>query len=294
MIVNPQLFNYRLIISSLLVVLTVLGIYSFNKYKSIESYEEFLKQEKVLIETELSGLLSSYDELSQDYNLMASQLDEAKLETKNALDSLRLLKGDLFIVTKYKEQLIVLKSKSKVLLSTIDSLNSANLELKKEKRYALNTIKSNKVTINDLEDANNALHESIDNAALLKSSHISVQAYKLKSGKKRFTDRARRANTIDVCMTLNENPLALKGEKDIYLQIVSPQGNVVSDKGEMFFGKTSLNYSKKEVINYTNQNLEVCMAIIKDKNDQPFSKGYYFINVFHENVKIASTSIELK
>jgi len=294
MIVNPQLFNYRLIISSLLVVLTVLGLYSFNKYKSIESYEEFLKQEKVLIESELSGLLLSYDEMSQDYNLMASQLDEAKLETKNALDSLRLLKGDLFIVTKYKEQLIVLKSKNKVLLSTIDSLNSENLELKKEKRYALNTIKSNELTINDLEDANNVLHKSIDNAAVLKSSHISAQSYKLKSDKKRFTDRARRANTIDVCMTLNENPLALKGEKDIYLQIVSPEGNVVSDKGEMFFGETSLNYSKKEVINYTNQNLEVCMAIVKDKNDQPFSKGYYFINVFHENVKIASTSIELK
>ncbi len=248
MIVNPQLFNYRLIISSLLVVLTVLGIYSFTKYKSIESYEEFLKQEKVLIETELSELLSSYDELSQDYNLMASQLQEAKLETKNALDSLRLLKSDLSIITKFKEQLIVLKSKSKVLLSTIDSLNSANLELKKEKRYALNTIKRINVAINDLEETNDALNETIDNAALLKASHISVQAYKLKSGKKRFTDRARRANAIDVCITLTENPLALKGKKDIYMQIVSPQGNVVSDKGEVFFGETSLITVKKKLL----------------------------------------------
>jgi len=144
MIVNPQLFNYRLIIGSLLVVLTVLGIYSFNKYKSNESYEEFLKQEKVLIETELSDLLLSYDELSQDYDLMASQLQEAKLETKVALDSLRLLNSDLSIITKFKEQLVVLKSKSKVLLRTIDSLNSANIKLQNEKRYALNTIKKNK------------------------------------------------------------------------------------------------------------------------------------------------------
>jgi hypothetical protein len=92
MIVNPQLFNYRLIIGSLLVVLTVLGIYSFNNYKSIKSYEDFLKQEKLLIEKELSEMLISYDELSEDYDLMASQLQEAKLETKLALDSLRLLK----------------------------------------------------------------------------------------------------------------------------------------------------------------------------------------------------------
>ena len=85
MIVNPQLFNYRLIISSLLVVLTALGIYSFTNYKSIKSYEEFLKQEKFLIEKELSEMLSSYDELSQDYDLMSSQLQEAKIETKVAL-----------------------------------------------------------------------------------------------------------------------------------------------------------------------------------------------------------------
>ncbi|WP_179349288.1 hypothetical protein [Winogradskyella pacifica] len=294
MIVNPQLFNYRLIISSLLVVLTVLGIYSFNKYKSIESYEDFLKQEKVLIETELSELLSSYDELSQDYSFMSSQLKEAKLEASNALDSLKLLNSDLSIITKFKDQLIVIKSRNKVLLSTMDSLNSANRKLQSEKRYALNTIKNNALKINDLEEANNALYKTIDNAAMLKASNINAKSYKLKSGKKRFTDRAKRANAIDVCITLNENPLALNGKKDIYIQIVSPQGNVVSDKGEVFFGNTSLNYSFKESINYEKENLEICTAIVADDEDQPFLKGVYFVNIFHENVKLGSTSLNLK
>jgi hypothetical protein len=294
MIVNPQLFNYRLIISSLLVVLTVLGIYSFTNYKSIKSYEEFLKQEKVLIEKELSEMLSSYDDLSQDYNLTASQLQEAKTETKNALDSLRLLKSDLSIITRFKSQLIVLKSKSRVLLSTIDSLNSANIKLQKEKSYALNTIAKKSRAINNLEETNNALNRSIDNAAIIKATHIEAKAYKLKSGKKRFTDRAKRINAIDVCITLTENPLALKGKKDIYIQIVSPQGNVVSDKGEVVFGDTSLIYSLKKVVNYTNENLEICTAIIADEEDKPFLKGYYFINVFHKNIKLGSTSIKLK
>ena len=240
MIVNPQLFNYRLIISSLLVVLTVLGVFSFTNYKSNKSYEEFLKQEKFLIEKELSEMLTSYDDLSQDYNLMSSQLQEAKLETKSALDSLRLLKSDLSIITRFKDQLIVLKSKSKVLLSTIDSLNSANIKLQKEKRYALNTIEKKTLVINDLEDANESLNRTIDNASILKASNIVAQAYKLKSGKKRFTERAKRTNAVDVCITLTENPLTFKGKKDIYIQIVSPQGNVVSDKGEVVFGDTSL------------------------------------------------------
>ncbi|MFC0603202.1 hypothetical protein [Winogradskyella pulchriflava] len=294
MIVNPQLFNYRLIISSLLVVLTVLGIYSFTNYKSIKSYEEFLKQEKSLIEKELSEMLSSYDDLSQDYDLMASQLQEAKLETKITLDSLRLLKSDLSIITKFKDQLSVLKTKSKVLLAALDSLNSANIKLQKEKRYALNTIEKKSITINELEQANDSLNKTIDDAAILKASSVEAQAYKLKSGTKRFTARARRANAIDVCIRLAENPLTIKGKKDIYIQIVNPQGNVIADKGEIVFGETSLIYSKKELFNFDNKNLEICTAIVADDEDQPFLKGYYFINVFHKDRKLGGTSIQLK
>ena len=205
-----------------------------------------------------------------------------------------MLDGDLSIITRFKEQLIVLKSKSKVLLSTIDSLNSANIKLQKEKRYALKTIKKNTNLINDLEVVNDSLNKSIDKAAILKASNFQAQSYKLKSGKKRFTDRAKRANAIDVCITLNENPLTLKGKKDIYIQIVSPEGNVVSDKGEIRFGNSSLIYSKKEIVDYENKNLEICTAIVADDDDQPFLKGYYFINVFHRNVKLGSTSIKLK
>ncbi|MHA7842133.1 MAG: hypothetical protein ACX93I_02360 [Winogradskyella sp.] len=294
MIVNPQLFNYRLIISSLLVVLTVLGVYSFTNYKSIKSYEDFLKQEKVLIEKELSEILTSYDELSQDYDLMSSQLQEAKLETKIALDSLRLLKSDLSIITKFKDQLSVLKTKSKVLLATVDSLNSANLRLEREKRYAMNTIKNNNLTINALEVANDSLNETIGNAAILRANAIAVETFKINNSKKKATLRARRVNAMDVCISLTENPLTEKGMKDLYIQIVSPDNNVIADKGEAFFSNTSLIYSKKEVVNFDNKNLNICTTVATYKEDRPLKKGTYFINVFHENRKLGSSSVELK
>jgi hypothetical protein len=294
MIVSPHIFNYRLIISSLLVVLAVLGVFSFTNYKTVQSHEEFLKQEKVLIENELSEILLSYDERSEAYSLIDSQLQDAKIETKNALDSLRLLKSDLSIITKFKGHLTHLKSKSKILRITIDSLNSANLELEKEKRHALSTIKKKTNTINVLEETNVALNKTINNAAVLKASNVTAKAYKLRLGKKRFTDRAKRANTIDVCINLNENPLTKSGRKDVYIQILNPKGNVVADKGEVVFGDSSLIYSKKEIINYTNENLKICTAIVAEVEDQPFLKGYYFINVFHENVKLGSARIKLK
>ena len=294
MIVNPQLFNYRLIISSLLVVLTVLGVYSFTNYKSMKSYEEFLKQEKVLIEKELSEIIVSYDELSQNYDLMSSQLQEAKLETKIALDSLRLLKSDLSIITKFKDQLSVLKTKSKVLLATLDSLNSANLKLQKEKRYAMNTIKNNNLTINALEETNDSLNETIDNAAILRANNVSVEAFKINNSKKKSSLRSKRVNAMDVCISLTENPLTEKGDKEIYIQIVSPNNNIIAGKGEVFFADNSLIYSKKEIVNFDNKNLNICTTVATYKEDRPLVKGTYFVNVFHENRKLGSTSIELK
>ncbi len=294
MIVNPQLFNYRLIIGSLLVVLTVLGVYSFTNYKSIKSYEEFLDQEKSLIEKELSDILNSYNELSQDYDLMFSELQEAKLEAKNALSSLRLLQGDLSIITKFKDQLLGLKTKSKFLIKSIDSLNSVNIKLKEQKRYALNTIKTKSEEIAQLEAKNADLSKTITNAATIKANRIEVIAYKLKVNKKKITEKANRANAFDVCIALNENALTLKGNKTIFIQVVSPQGNIIADKGEAVFGNNSLIYSQKEVFNFDNKNLKLCTDIIADEDDKPFVKGSYFINVFHEDRKLGSTRIDLK
>lgn len=294
MIVNPQLFNYRLIIGSLLVVLTVLGVYSYNNYQSVESYEQFLKQEKVLIETELSELLLGYEDLSQDYEFMALELKAAKLETQKTLDSLRILKSELSIVSKFKNQLLVLKSKSKLLLGTIDSLSLANEKLQNDKRYALKTIQNKTSTINNLEEINASLNRTIDNASLLNAVSINARPYKLKSGKKKFTDRARRANAIDVCVTLTENPLALNGRKDIYIQIVGPDGNVVADKGEVVFGNSSLIYSNKKTVDYNNESMEICAQVVTGDDDKPFEKGYYFVHVFHKERSLGSTNIELK
>jgi hypothetical protein len=36
------------------------------------------------------------------------------------------------------------------------------------------------------------------------------------------------------------------------------------------------------------------LSFIEESKDQPFLKGYYFINVFHENTKLGGTSIKLK
>ena len=97
MIVKPQLFSYRLIISALVVVLTVLGVVSFTYYTSSASHEELLEQENTLVASELKEVLVNYDDLNAEYSATKSQMQLAQLETKRTIDSLNLLKSELSV-----------------------------------------------------------------------------------------------------------------------------------------------------------------------------------------------------
>jgi len=230
MIVNPQSFNYRLIIGSLIIAVAVLTVYSFTSYKSIVAHQQFLEQEKKLVESELSQMITRYDDVSISNDLITSQLEDAKKNTQIALDSLRLLRSDLSVISKFKQQLFNFKARGF------------------EKFF----------------------------------------------GAKRSSTKAKRVHSIEVCFTLAENSLTEAGNKEVYIQILNPRNNVVADKGAVSFGDSSLIYSAKEIINYSNQVVEVCLDVDADIDEQPLVSGTYYISIFHEDRKLGSTQVKLK
>lgn len=294
MIVNPQIFNYRLIISSLIIVLVALGVYSYSSYQSIKSHESFLIQEKHLIESELSEILDSYEDISEQYQFVSADLEAAKKEIQQALDSLKILKGNLAVVSRYKAQLLVLKSKNEVLLKAVDSLHIQNQKLENETRLAYNTLKKKDQTISELTLTKDSLNKTIDKASLLTATRIESKAYRIGNGnKKRYTDKARRADALDVCITLAENVLTDAGNKTLYIQVVNPKNNVISDQGAVTFGDNTLIYSQKEIVSYNNKTVDICATITANVNDRPLEKGLYFVNVFHENRILGKTTFQL-
>ena len=292
MIVNPQLFNYRLIIGSLLVVLAILAVFSFTNYESVKAHQRFLEQEKVLVESELSQMIQRYDEIASSNDYLTSRLNDAKLATTSALDSLRMLKSDLSVISKFKAQLIDFKDKNKLLFSAIDSLNDINKNLERDKLLAHNELKKQKDANSSLVKKNETLNKTIEKGALLTANSFKAKAYQNHGGRLFETKKAHKATTLEVCFTLAENALADKGKKDIYVQIVDPKNNVVSNEGFIEFGKSSLIYSTKTYVNYNNQVMDVCTNVMANPEDK-FIKGTYFIFVFHKDRKLGDTQIVL-
>lgn len=294
MIVNPQLFNYRLIIGSLIIAVAVLTVYSFTSYQSIAAHQQFLEQEKKLVESELSQMITRYDDVSISNDLISSQLEDAKRNTKLALDSLRMLRGDLSVLSKFKQQLFYLKLKNKTLFKTVDSLDAVNQGLEHEKLVAYNELRKQKRANSSLLKENENLEKSIEKGAQLTANSFKAKGYEKFFGAKRSSNKAKRVQSIEVCFTLAENSLTEIGEKELYIQILNPKNNVVADKGAINFGTSSLIYSAKKVINYNNEVIDVCLDVDADIDEQPLLEGTYYISIFHKDRKLGSTEVKLK
>lgn len=300
MIVFPQTYNYKLIIGSLIIALSVLGVFTFQNQNKLEEYNAYLAQEKSLIQNELSEMISRFDTLDIENEELSLQLEASKLKLEQALDSIKTLEVTANLLTHYKSKVQLLKEEKARILNLVNSLETQNKTLQTEVTQSKQQLSSIKVKANTLKETNvklkkrnETLNKHIVKASQMQITMLDAKAVKRVSKNKVVTtDKAKRTNKLLVEFVIPKNDLITKGKKDIYIQIVNPNNNVVSNKDEAKFGKQTLIYSKKLDVNFNNKDLAVSTFIDADK-DEPFKQGVYFVNVFNQDNRLASTSILL-
>ncbi|WP_223032580.1 hypothetical protein [Hanstruepera marina] len=293
MIVNPQLFNYRLIIGTLVIAIVVLGSISFSSYNTYKSQEAVAEQEFKLVQQELSEMISLYEGVGVENEDIALQLRHSKSRIHVLLDSLHLVKANLPLITKYKQEARALRESQNGVLAKLNSIKKENSKLQLESDKASETIALQKDQIEQLTVENQKLAIVVKEFTALSANNIQAKA--LITSRSNYdieTNNAEEANNLEVCFTLEENPFSPKGNKDIYVQILDQNNNVISDRGAVQFGQTSLVYSGKTSVNYRNSNIDVCTKI-NVNSKEPLKKGNYIISVFHDNEILGTSKIEL-
>ncbi|HLT53088.1 MAG TPA: hypothetical protein VKZ97_04335 [Flavobacteriaceae bacterium] len=283
MLVIPQLSNYRLIIGSLVVAIFVLGSFALSSYTELKGHQEFVQQEKKLVENELSQMITLYDTLKINNSNISTQLDQSRNRAMLMLDSLQKLKADVSVMSKIKSQIAHLQNENEQLLETIATLSSENKALKKQFKQ-------------DVKRENNSgPKSSISSLSIEKNKSalqlVNVNAKALKFGASE-TKRAKRVNHIQVCFSFSNTVLEHSKTEELYIQVLNPKNNVVSDKGAIDFGNASLIYSKKTTLNKLDSNNNLCETVEADASE-PFTKGTYFVNIFHKAKLLGNTTIEL-
>lgn len=272
------------------VILLGVIIYTVSLYQDKQKTTAILTKEKELVVEDLTSLKSEYDKAILESNATNEELVSARDNIAKYIDSVQTMKADIASLYRYRKQVGILTKEREQLLRKVDSLTRSNTFLAMQRDSTYVELEKQTIFNDSLVVQNTQLADVLEKGSALNLSKFSVDAVKERSsGKLVSTSRARATDKLKVCFTVADNVIAQAGDREFYIEVLDPQGNVL---GESFSKTTdsgaSVTYSKGTDFYYENRSLDVCDFIDKPVGD--FQKGNYMVNVYDNGLKLLGTS----
>ena len=272
------------------VVLLGTIIYTVSLYQDKKKTETVLTKEKELVVEDLNSLKSEYDKAILESNATNEELVTARDNIAKYIDSVKTMKADISALSRYRRQVDVLKAEREQLLKQVDSLTRSNTMIAMQRDSTYVELEKQTIFNDSLVVQNTQLADAVAKGSALNLSKFNVDAVRERnSGKLVSTQRARATDKFKICFTVADNVIAQAGDREFYLEVLDPQGNVMGES----FSKTndegaSITYSKATEFYYENKALDVCDYINKPASD--FQDGNYMVNVYDDKLKLLGTS----
>jgi predicted nucleic acid-binding Zn-ribbon protein len=282
------------IIAILAVLLVGSLIYIFkltSDAKTMQNIVTVTKSEKADVLKDLEDLKTSYDAALAENTLMSDEISAERDKVERLIQDLKKSKGDAASMSKYKQQYLALESKMKNLMAEIDVLKAKNQQLTTNLDSTKVVLQDSKTYNQVLVGQNEDLAKTVEKGQKITVTNLKTAAYKVRSsGKQISTDKASRADMLEIKFTVAENKIAKSGDKLYYVQVIDAKNNVLGDKATVSFGENTLTYSFTTTVKYENKTVEVSEQL----PGKDFEKGTYFVNVFDKGELISKTSFSLR
>ncbi len=286
--------NFQLIIIILLALLLIFFV--IDKIHQKQKTEEIITQleesntEKQNISNEMKELLMQYDELKTNNDTINAKLATEQKRIKQLIEELKYVKSSNSAkIKQYKKELETLRKIMRSYIVQIDSLYTRNQELIKENAQVKNEYRIVISENQELSSARDSLEGTVKKASELKALNLVATGIN-KRGKK--TNRISKLDKIKVCFTIDENVIAPRGEKWVYIRIAKPDKYVLHEsESDLFtFEGKEIAYSAKRVVNYQGDITDMCIYWKKNESLIP---GLYYVDVFADGALIGTTAFTL-
>ncbi|MDX1331487.1 MAG: hypothetical protein R3252_00540 [Robiginitalea sp.] len=270
-------------------------IYTVSLYQEKKKNEAALNQEKELVVADLESLKSEYEKAIIESNKTNEELVAARDNIAKYIDSVSAMKADLATLSRYRRQVSVLKKEREQLLKQVDSLRQSNTMIAMQRDSTYAELEKQTVFNDSLIVQNTQLAEAVERGSALNLTQFSVDAVRERNnGTLRSTSRARRTDKLKICFTVADNVIAEAGDREFYIEVLDPQGNVMGGtNSKTIEDGPTISYTKNTNFYYENAALDVCDYISNYAGE--FSEGNYMVNVYDDALKLLGTSrFELK
>lgn len=266
-----------------------------------EIIREKIVTEQVIVErdnvkADLILLQKDFDEIQAKDEIMQKEIEEKRERIRELIEQAEKHKGDAYIISQLRKETETLRTIMKGFVRTIDSLNTLNINLVQEKKNVLKQLDFEKEKQSTLIKEKDELKTTIAKGSVLTCFNITAKAVAYKRGGKTEseTTKARKAEKIKVSFTLGENKIAKRGEKTVYVRIMTPDGKEMAknyDENYKFsFDKSSGYFAGKETLNYANVEIS---GVTYCEGQGEYVPGKYIVEITCDGVIIGSTSFKL-
>ncbi|MFA8451001.1 MAG: hypothetical protein ACEPOW_09935 [Bacteroidales bacterium] len=289
----------NLTISVLLgVIAIVLLIWQFSTKSELNKLQGEKEQQRVALQAELDSLMNEHARISEAYDGANQELltkDSIIIANAKKIKQALKYKYDFY---KIKKKLKDLQGVAQGYVRKMDSLYRANEALVEENQL-IKTEVDNQRSINDsLSREGEKLSNIVATAKELQTYNLKASGVKVRnSGREKETNRLRRIDKIRVCFTVAKNNVVEPGTKTIYMRLAAPNGEIKaqgSDDSKTFeYDGDQIQYSSAQDIDYTGDNLDLCLYYDKNKEDK-WEPGIYNVDLFVAGKQIGQTTLELR
>ena len=284
--VKKSLRGYRVVIILLAIILAGLSALYFNLNLQQKEDYALLQADRDTIQSNLTSLISEYDNLKYQNDTIAAQLAKASEMIEQLKRERRFNYNKL---KAYQKEVGTLRSVMKNYLRQIDSLNTINKKVSAENVTLRKKITTANLRADVAEERASELQNKVQQGSVLRARDITIAA--LNANDKLIT-RVKNAATLRVDFTVGANELAAAGNRTIYLCITSPDGYLLSTDAMPTFNLhgTKKGYSASREIDYQNEDVDVSIFY----KGSGFIPGTYKVQLYTGGNLIGSTEVALR
>lgn len=283
-----------LLTAAIMPVLLIAGgiYYILQQQRTIEEIKEAGALDKEMLQQEYNELSLQYEgyKFSINNDSLIAKLSTEQAKVRSLMEELKVVKStNAKRIAELRKELETLRKIMRNYVVQIDSLNTANQQLRDEnkaQREQINRVNRQKV---QLEQERTALSKKVELAQKLSISGIKVTGL---NSRGRTAKRISAMKQLKFDFSIDRNITTEPGMKTVYLRIYKPDDTLLTKSGEgtFEFEGNQISYSIARQVEY--QGESVSLTLYWDI-DEYLTEGTYRVEAFADGYLIGRTTFTL-
>lgn len=286
------------IITVLIALCAIIAYLAYRTIKIEENKEQQMKELQALAEMDKLEMENQYEEFARQYQELQTQINNDSLiaqlekEQKRAEALLQELKrtkeNDAAEIMRLKKELATLREILRQYVIQIDSLNHLNQQLNMENQSLRTENAQAQEHISSLTTEKESLTEKVAIASKLDATGVSAFG---KNKKGKATKKIKDVKRFQIGFTISRNVTVQTGMKSVYVRIMTPTNDVLTQGGTFPYENRNLEYSIRKDIEYTGE--EQAVTVYWDVA-QTLLAGTYRVDIFADGHRIGGTTFSFE